>query len=383
MIDSITVSVERRYLKYNNKFYVKGIENQAFFERYLSVFKCVYIIARVTKVYEKPIGYEEFNSEKIIFRPINTKGTGILKLPDIIRVLKKTDYLILRTPGVLAYIISMVSVVLRKKFSIEVVTNPAQESKNLTKNKILNNIFHFIFDLIFKLQLRKCDFASFVTKSEIQEAYLSSDLLISDKYSSSYSSIDINKDFYYYEEKKYSDNSNVKLLFVGVLDRDFKGLDIFLKILSLLPHKYIATVVGDGVLLEFYKKFSIELGIKDRVQFLGYVTDEKQKLNIYRKHDIFLLTSRREGLPRVVIEAMANGLPCICTDVSGVRELIEDKYICNIDDYKAFSDKILSLSIDEIITMSKNNYENSIAYCNSNLTYSRNIFYKKILNIRE
>lgn len=380
MNDSITVSVERRYIKYNNNYYVKGIENRIFFERYLSIFECVYIIARVSLVYQEPIGYEKVNNEKIIFKPIMTKGTGILKIFDIFNIIKKTDFLILRTPGILSYIIFSISALLNKNFSIEVVTNPLQEAKNLTKYKLLNIILSYIFNFIFKFQLRMCDFASFVTKDEIQKIYLSNELLKSNKYSSSYSSININKNFFYKNEKRTFDSSNIKLLFVGVLDRDFKGLDVFLKVLSKLPKNYVATVVGDGALLNYYKEFSVGLGIDDRVKFLGYVADEKQKLNIYREHDIFLLTSRREGLPRVVIEAMANGLPCVCTDVSGVRELIEVKYICNVNDYNSLSRKILSLSKDEINIMSKKNYENSLSYCDSNLIYARNDFYKKILN---
>jgi glycosyltransferase involved in cell wall biosynthesis len=62
--------------------------------------------------------------------------------------------------------------------------------------------------------------------------------------------------------------------------------------------------------------------------------------------DIFVLTSRAEGLPNTVMEAMAAGLPCICTDVGGCRELVSDGvtgYLVPSDDERALAKRILDL----------------------------------------
>jgi glycosyltransferase involved in cell wall biosynthesis len=63
------------------------------------------------------------------------------------------------------------------------------------------------------------------------------------------------------------------------------------------------------------------LGIGDRVIFTGY---QRELLAAYASFDMFLLTSRREGLPNSLLEAMAMGVPVVTTDVAGAKELVID-----------------------------------------------------------
>jgi glycosyltransferase involved in cell wall biosynthesis len=66
------------------------------------------------------------------------------------------------------------------------------------------------------------------------------------------------------------------------------------------------------------------LGVGNRVQLIGAVPLD-QLMPMYRDYDFFLLpTQPGEGIPRVLLEAMANGLPVVVTDVSGITSLIED-----------------------------------------------------------
>ena len=62
------------------------------------------------------------------------------------------------------------------------------------------------------------------------------------------------------------------------------------------------------------------LGINDRVRFLGWRRD---LATIYGATDVFMLTSRNEGTPVALIEAMASGVPGVSTDVGGVKDVIE------------------------------------------------------------
>ena len=62
------------------------------------------------------------------------------------------------------------------------------------------------------------------------------------------------------------------------------------------------------------------LGIADRVRLLGWRRDLP---TIYGATDVFLLTSRNEGTPVALIEAMASGVPGVSTDVGGVRDVID------------------------------------------------------------
>lgn len=79
-------------------------------------------------------------------------------------------------------------------------------------------------------------------------------------------------------------------------------------------------IVGDGPLRESLEQQAAHLRIAPRVRFLGLRSDISDILNA---SDIFTLTSRWEGNPMSVQEAMASGLPIVATAVGGVPELVE------------------------------------------------------------
>ncbi len=78
-------------------------------------------------------------------------------------------------------------------------------------------------------------------------------------------------------------------------------------------------IVGDGELRPSLEMLRRDLGLDDRVEFAGERTDASAEL---ARMDIFLLPSLWEGLPYVVLEAMAAGVPVVATAVNGNRELI-------------------------------------------------------------
>jgi glycosyltransferase involved in cell wall biosynthesis len=80
-----------------------------------------------------------------------------------------------------------------------------------------------------------------------------------------------------------------------------------------------ALVAGDGELRGDVEAYAAELGISDRLRLLGW---RKDLATIYAATDVFLLTSRNEGTPVALIEAMASGTPGVSTDVGGVGDVI-------------------------------------------------------------
>lgn len=84
-------------------------------------------------------------------------------------------------------------------------------------------------------------------------------------------------------------------------------------------HRLVALIAGDGELRADLEAYARELGIADRVRFLGWRRD---LATIYAATDVFLLTSRNEGTPVALIEAMASGIPGVSTDVGGVKDVI-------------------------------------------------------------
>jgi glycosyltransferase involved in cell wall biosynthesis len=85
--------------------------------------------------------------------------------------------------------------------------------------------------------------------------------------------------------------------------------------------RVVALIAGDGELRPELEHYAGELGIADRVRFLGWRRD---LATIYAATDVFLLTSRNEGTPVALIEAMAAAVPGVSTDVGGVRDVMGD-----------------------------------------------------------
>ncbi|MCL1950260.1 MAG: glycosyltransferase family 4 protein [Turicibacter sp.] len=103
-------------------------------------------------------------------------------------------------------------------------------------------------------------------------------------------------------------------------------------------------LIGDGINLEGDQKRAVELGIKERIHFLGGRTDVTE---ILQDMDIFVLSSHYEGLPISIIEAMSLALPVIGSDVGGVNELISDGingYLVKPDNSHQLAEKINNLN---------------------------------------
>lgn len=112
-----------------------------------------------------------------------------------------------------------------------------------------------------------------------------------------------------------------RLLIVGRLVHQ-KGIDILLRALATLPRDaFELEVVGDGPDRAALKDLANRLGVADRVRFAGWVERDRIAEH-YRAADAFVFPSRLEGMPNVVLEAMAFALPVIATDVPGNRDVV-------------------------------------------------------------
>ena len=88
--------------------------------------------------------------------------------------------------------------------------------------------------------------------------------------------------------------------------------------------RVLALIAGDGELRADLESYAAQLGIADRVRFLGWRRD---LATINAATDVFLLTSRNEGTPVALIEAMASGVPGVSTDVGGVKDVITGEHV--------------------------------------------------------
>lgn len=123
-------------------------------------------------------------------------------------------------------------------------------------------------------------------------------------------------------------SGTINLLYVGRLYEE-KGIEYLLEAVSIMRANKINVklhIVGSGRLESVLKHQCKQKNILDVVHFLGYVPHGSQLFEIYRESHIFVLPSLTEGVPRVLVEAMANGLPVIATDVGGVSSAVQNQH---------------------------------------------------------
>lgn len=140
--------------------------------------------------------------------------------------------------------------------------------------------------------------------------------------------------------------AEIKILFVSrLIER--KGLQHIIPLLkniqqsAVLPVKLV--VVGDGPYKRELKELVKQHCVEESVQFAGG-KEKDELIKYYQDSDIFILPSRMEGMPNVVLEAMACGLPIVMTPCGGAEELVCDNgYVVTIDQ---FEDAVVRLCND-------------------------------------
>lgn len=143
------------------------------------------------------------------------------------------------------------------------------------------------------------------------------------------------------------------ILTVCRLDKN-KGVDVLIKSLRTLNSPDVnLLIVGEGIERKALKELSSALEVQRNVRFLGF-RDREELLELYNLADLFVLASYSEGLPRVLIEAMACGCIPIATNVGDVAAVIVDRFngfIVNPGDHEKLAEKIketISLSEEKI-----------------------------------
>jgi len=147
------------------------------------------------------------------------------------------------------------------------------------------------------------------------------------------------------EEKLHEKNEDIILGTVGRLyyQKDPVTLIKSFKIINNHFPNTKLVFVGDGPLLNKCQRLINELKLQDRIQLVGFQKNSKM---YYKSFDIFVLSSHYEGLPYSLLEAMIMGIPCVGTDVVGIKDLIihgKTGYLVNEEDHVGLAKSVISL----------------------------------------
>ena len=206
-------------------------------------------------------------------------------------------------------------------------------------------------------------------------------------FESYYSSANINDAFYSSPRKFCNDGKTIKIIHIAnSISNYVKGHKELIESLSILKKDNIlpeVTFVGDGELIPEFEKLARKKGVENQVKFIGKLSNSNEIKNELLKNDLFVFPSHAEGLPRVLIEAMATGLPCISTNINGIPELLDDDCLIDVGDVKELANKIKKFVENPKLMEeeSKKNIGIAKEYSENNLQKRRKDFYNKLKKI--
>ncbi|MHB8337117.1 MAG: glycosyltransferase [Ignavibacteriaceae bacterium] len=151
--------------------------------------------------------------------------------------------------------------------------------------------------------------------------------------------------FFYDAKKEYEKSKYLKIITVAKFNQ-VKGHDILLNSLKYIKIPVKITFVGDGPLLKKYQEFVSNHNLQNIVEFTGEIP-HREIPELLKKHDLFCLPSRSEGLPAAPLEAMACGLPVVAANVGGLDEIVIDGfngYLCIPESPEDIAEKIIAAS---------------------------------------
>lgn len=178
------------------------------------------------------------------------------------------------------------------------------------------------------------------------------------------------------------ETKHLQLLFVGRLERD-KGIVELLTALSDMPeldfHLNICGKLADISIENELERLKSKLG--EKVSFLGYVVGE-DKTRLFQNSDMLILPSYREGLPIVIMEALAAGCAVMSTKVGAIPEVLSDEncYWIEIASANSIKETLQSLQKDNLVKQQSANLKLGKEYSFLGHVRKLSSIYKSVLN---
>lgn len=366
-----------------------AVHGYDFWKRYLDVFDEVNVVARVQVIDDIDESlYTKAEGPGVHFTELPfVRGTkGYIKNYSHLRRIMKTiitdeDCGVFRLPSLPTFMLLDEFKKTKRPYAIEVIVDPQDAYKS-------NKLATYILTYKLKNECLKANGVSYVTQFFLEKEYPSHSIKYgeSEKYFDSYySSIKLDKSFFG-TPKKFSgiENRTIELIHIAsAINSDVKGHSTLLHVVAELKKRGVDVrlrCIGDGDRRQYYEDMAKTLKIDDIVIFLGLFSNKQDLRKELINSDIFVFPSQAEGLPRVVIEAMAVGLPCLSTPVNGIPELLDEENMFDPFDVQGFVNRIIELKNDseEMERISQKELEKASEYENSILQNRRNEFYQKL-----
>jgi len=359
----------------------------SFWQRYLEVFDSLRVICRARPLTDRDQGYVFCNDPRIQFEPVpyyeGPQGFFWKSLAIRRRMwqwLTPGEAYILRVPQILPNVAFSVLKKKRIPFGVEVVGDPWDLYAPGAESHPLRPLIRRWSSSRLREICARAEASSYVTQAALQRRYPPAD----GSFTTHCSSVELEK-IEAVPRKFIFNQRPAHLLFVGALNRLYKGQDTLLEAVSVCCHQLQLpvrlTVVGEGQYLPRLRQLASELKIVQRVEFAGGLPRGEAVFQKMVQADLFVLPSRQEGLPRAMIEAMGTGLPCIASDVGGISELLDASSLVPPDNPLRLAEAIVKLvqNPQRMEAESVRNLQTASDYISAALRPRRVRFYESLL----
>lgn len=356
----LLVTLEQRFVKdEQGGVYANGIFNYTFFARYLDVFEEVAVFARVCGGGGcEPASYRadgpgvEFIEAPYFVGPVEYLKHRRAAQTAAAAAVSQADAFMLRVPGMMG---TLIWKELRKRqlpYGVEVVGDPWEALATCGGNRLLKPLLRVHAYGLMRRQCAKAAVAAYVTERTLQKRYPPGD------WSTCYSSVELPAEQVLDEaqlqqrlerlREPFDGKRPFRICHVGSMDALYKAQDTLIEAVAVCRKHGLNVqldLAGDGRYRPVFEAKAAELGVAPWVNFLGMLSPEAVR-QAEDRADLFVLPSLTEGLPRVIIEAMARGLPCLASNVGGSGELLAAEYLFPVRNPQVLSEKIEWLLAD-------------------------------------
>lgn len=351
-----------------------------FWGRYLEVFDRVRVVARVESVHEQPADWIRADGIDVSFVPVPyyVGPWEYLKRSHTVRATIRNaprpgDAIILRGSSTMASYLWQINY----PYGIEVVGDPYDVFAPGANKHPLRPIFRWMFSRHLRAICSRACATAYVTEKYLQRRYPPSPR----SFTTDYSSVELPPEAFASHVRQGFCENDIILVSIGSLAQPYKGFDILIRAVALCVENGLdlkLIFVGDGYYRSSLEALRDQLGLKQRVVFRGQLPAGERVRAELDSADLFVLPSFTEGLPRVMIEAMARGLPCIGSSVGGIPELLSAEDLFPSRDPKALADKVAEVVRDRkrMVEMAERNLRKARNYSDAVLSAKRKEFYE-------
>lgn len=386
-MSKLLISCDEFIYEHDGRYYAANQEKFELFERYLRVFDTIRLVCRCGKEKElksNRVPLDQDSRIEIIpvpmFHGIKEYACNYFRVGrSLHNICDGCDAAIIRIPSTLAIRVGYLVIRSVIPYACEVVYDAEDGWRGY---KGLSRLAWKRIDQQMRELCSKADGVSCVTEHYLQRHYFSKK---DGAFTGHYSSLALDKSFY--GQPRLFPKEHVFViahLANQIGEQSAKGHKETIEAVKILKERGIEVRVkfaGNNRLggVERFKQYAAELGVSNEVEFVGFLSREGVG-RLLSEADLFVMPTRAEGLPRVIIEAMAKGLPCVTTPVSGNPELIEQHFLVPYEDVENLANRIeeLCLSKEFYEETSKINFERSKKYEASILQARRDSFYAKL-----